>query len=65
MDDGGGVEDVSVGIDEADNGRDAAQVLGDVLEGALVIEDEAPAQQEVLGRVARQRQLGKGNDVGA
>jgi hypothetical protein len=64
VDDGGSVEDVHVGIDEANHGRDAVQVLGHVLEGTLVIEDETPAQQQVLRRVTRQRQLREGNDVG-
>ena len=66
MDHGGGVVDVDVGIDEADDGGDAAQrLLNDALEGPQVIEDEAAAQQQVLGRVAGQRQLREGDEVGA
>jgi len=30
----------------------------------LVVEDEAPSQQQVLRRVARDRQLGERDDVG-
>jgi len=65
VDDGGGVVDVGVGIDEADDGGDAAQALDDALEGALVVEDEGAAQEEVLRRVARDSELREGDDVGA
>jgi hypothetical protein len=63
--DGGGVVNVGVGIDEANDGGDALQGVGDVLQGSKVVGDEAAAQQQVLGRVARKGQLRERNDVGA
>jgi hypothetical protein len=65
VDDGGGVKYVVVGVDEADYGRDAVNLGRGVVQRRLVIEDEAAAQQQVLGRVAGDRELREGNEVGA
>src|SRR5207237_7688667 len=65
MNDGGGIVDIRVGVDEADYGRDSSDVGTDLLEGAEIVVDEVSPQEEVLGRVAGQGELGKGNEVGA
>jgi hypothetical protein len=65
IDHGGGVVNVGIRIDEANDGGDAADGIDDTLEGALVIEDEGAPQEQVLRRVARQRQLREGDDLGA
>ncbi len=65
MDNSGGVVDVDVRVDKADDGRDALDLGGDVSKRLLVVENEGASQQQVFRRVARQGQLRKGNEVGA
>jgi hypothetical protein len=36
-----------------------------VLQGAVIVGEETPSQQQVLWRIAGDGELGKGNDVGA
>ena len=60
---GGGVEQVAVLVDEADDGRAVAGAGGELAEGGLVVGDEPGLHHEVLGRVAGDRQLGEGDDV--
>ncbi len=65
MDDGGGVVDVLLGVDEADDEGDAGAALDDDVEGVLVVADELGPQEEVFRRVAGDRQLGEGDEVDA
>ena len=67
MDDGGRVVEVGVAVDEADDQRvEAAQCRGrELVERATVVADEGRLQEQILGRVAGDRQLGEGDDVGA
>ena len=62
---GGGVEQVAVLVDEADDGGAVARAGGELGEGGLVVGDEAGLEHQVLGRVAGDRQLGEGDDVAA
>ena len=62
---GGGVVDVLVHVDEADDDGQAAAGRDDPLQLAQVVADEARLQQQVLGRIARQGQLREDHQVGA
>ena len=63
--DGGGVEQVAVLVDVADDGGAVARAGGELGQRGLVVGDEAGLEHEVLGRVAGDRQLGEGDDVAA
>ncbi len=60
---GGGVEQILVGVDVADDGGAAAGVLGELAERGFGVLDELRLQHEVLGRIAGDRQLGECHDV--
>ena len=57
------VEQVTVLVDEADDGRTATRPRRQLAERSLVVGDEAGLHDEVLGRVPGDRQLGEGDDV--
>ena len=64
--DGAGVVEVAVEVGRADERDDAAvRLLGDLGERALRGADEARAQEQVLRRIAGDRELGEEDDVGA
>jgi hypothetical protein len=60
-----GVEDVVPLVHEAEDGRQSPALLRDLPEGPQVGFDEGRLEEQVLGRVAGQRQLGEGDDVAA
>ena len=62
---GGGVEQVEVLVDVAEHGDAPSRVAGQAGQRRLVVGDEAGLEDEVLGRVAGDRQLGEGGDVAA
>jgi len=62
---GGGVVDVVLHVDEADDQGDPLRGRGDLLQLAEVVADEARLEEQVLGRVAGQEQLREGDQVGA
>ena len=61
--DGGGVHDVVLPVDEADHDDEAGRRPGHAVEGTQVRLDERGPEQEILGRVARQAQLGEGDQI--
>ena len=61
--DRGGVVDVAVLVDEADDRRAAAGPRGELRQHLEVVGDEARLEHEILGRIAGGRQLGEGHDV--
>ena len=63
--DGGGVEEVAVLLDVADDRRAVACAGGELAEHGGVVGDEARLEHEVLRRVAGDRQLGEGDEVAA
>ncbi len=63
--DRGGVEEVAVVVRRADERDHVARLGGDLGERALGRADEARPQEEVLGRIAGDRELGEEDDVGA
>jgi hypothetical protein len=65
VDDGGGVVEVDLAVDEANDAGDAAQAFGDALQRFEVVVDETAAHEEIFRRVAGQRELRVGDDVGA
>jgi hypothetical protein len=58
-----GVVQVAAGVDEADDRRAPPGAPGQLLEGGAVVGDEPRLEQEVLGRVAGDRQLGEHGQV--
>ena len=60
-----GVVEVAVEVRRADERRDSAARAGDLLERALGGADEARAEEEVLGGIAGDDQLGEEDDVHA
>ncbi len=62
---GGGVVEVALGVRKADHRRRPAGASGHLLEGLVRRLDERRAEQQVLGRVPGDRQLGEGDQVGA
>ena len=60
----GGVVYVRVGVDIAHHGGDAAAFGGDALEVCVVVADELRLEQQILWRIARQRELREGDKVG-
>ena len=65
VEDGGGVVEVVIGVDEADGGGNAVDLGCDVLQRLEVVIDETGAHEQVFRRVAGERELGEGDDVGA
>ena len=63
--DRGRVEDVVALVDEAHHGGEAAGGAGDLGQRAQVRLDERRLEEQVLGRVAGDRQLGKGHQAAA
>src|SRR5690606_7255463 len=63
--DGGGVVEVAAGVDEPDDHGALAGRGRHPVERPPVVGDEAGLQQQVLGRVAGQRQLGEDGQVAA
>jgi len=61
---GGRVVDVQVEVDETDHGGDAFGRRHHLVQLAQVVADEAGLQEEVLGGVAGQGQLGEYDQVG-
>ena len=61
----GSVVEVSFEVRRADDGDDAARGSRDLLERALGRTHEARAEQQVLGRITRDSELGKEHEVGA
>ena len=59
VDDGGRVVDVLLGVDEADDQRDAGASLDDFVQRIEVVADELRPQEEVFRRIAGNGQLGK------
>jgi hypothetical protein len=59
------VVDVRVGVHEANDSGNAAQLAHNAVEGALVVADEGTPQQQVFRRIAGEGQFREGNDVGA
>ena len=60
----GGVAQVAIGVDEPDDRRATARAGCHLVEGAAVVGDEPGLQHEVLGRVAREGQLGEDRKIG-
>ena len=58
-----GVEEVAVVVRVADERDDAPRLTGELLQRALGRADEPRAQEQVLGRVARDRELRKDEEV--
>ncbi len=63
--DGRGVHDVVLPIDEADDDDQARRRSRHLVERPQVRLDEGGPEQEVLGRVAGQAELGKGDQIDA
>ena len=61
----GGVEEITVLVDKPDHGGDVRGGPGDHAELREVVADECRLEDEVLGRIAGDRQLRKADDVGA
>ena len=61
----GGVEEITVLVDKADHGGDVRGGPCDHAELREVVADECRLEDEVLGRIAGDRQLRKADDVGA
>ncbi len=62
---GGAVVDVVRPLREADDGDDPLRLLGDALERLADVREDVLAQQQVLGRVADDRQLGEQHELRA
>ncbi len=62
---GGGVVDVGRALGKADDGNDPVGLRCELVQRRAGGCQEALAQQQILGRVAGQRQLGKQHDIGA
>src|SRR5207244_13339264 len=60
---GASVVEVAVEVGEADEGGQPARVAGELAQGLRRGTDEARPQQQVLRRVAGDRQLGEEDDV--
>ena len=58
-----GVVEVAGGVDEAHGGGAPVGAGRNPLEGPLVVLDEARPEQQVLGRIAAEDQLGEDGDV--
>ncbi len=63
--DGGRVEDVLGPLGEADDRDDVACLSGKLLEGLAGVREEVLLEQQVLGRVSGQRQLGEHDQLRA
>ena len=63
--DGAGVREVAVEPRRAHQGDDAGRGAGDLLERSVRGRHEAGTEEEILGRVARDRELRKDGEVGA
>ena len=63
--DGARVEEILVEVGEADDGDDVLRLGGDRAQRAGRGADEAGSQQQILGRVAGHRELGKERELGA
>ena len=61
--DGGGVAEVAPRVDEADHRRAASRPRRDLLDRLHVLRDEPGLEEEVLGRVPRDDQLGEHGEV--
>ena len=62
---GGGVVDlVALAVHEADDDGDALRCGDDLIEGGEVVADEGGLEEQVLGRVAGEHELGQGDEVG-
>ena len=61
----GGVEDVVAAVDASDNRDDVARRASDFVQRVLVVAYEGRLQQQVFGRIPRQSQLGKRDELGA
>ena len=59
------VEDVTLFVDEADDGRDTACRPGDHVQLGEVVPHKCRFQDEVFGRVSGDRELREAHDVGA
>src|SRR5439155_128589 len=64
VDDGGGVEEILALVHAADDGGEAARRLRHVRQRGQVGLDEGGLEEEILGRVAGDRQLGERDEVG-
>ena len=62
---GAGVEEVAVEDRRSDEGDDPARRASDLVQRPLGRADEARAKEQVLGRVARDGELGKEHEIGA
>ena len=62
---GGGVVDlVALAVHKADDDGDAPGGGDDLIEGGEVVADEGGLEEQVLGRVAGEHELGEGDEVG-
>jgi hypothetical protein len=61
--DGGGVVEVAVIVDIANDGGAAVGLLGDRLHGAQIAFDERRVHEQVLGRVSRECELGEHGEI--
>jgi len=63
--DGRGVVDVVVALGEADDRRDADRTIGEPVDARPRAREEVLLEEQVLGRVAGDRELGEEDEVGA
>ena len=62
---GGRVEDVLPAVDKTDDRRDALGQGADLVQGAQIIANKTGVQQEIFGRIARDRHFRKGHQLHA
>ncbi len=63
MQHGRGVEEIALTVDETNHGDESLGGGQEAVEGAAVVGDEAGLEQQVLGRIARDRKLGEDDEM--